>query len=49
MRISDTDHILYLLGRVGAEYNSFVVTMTTRPADISLEQVHIMLLTHENR
>ncbi|RVX10523.1 hypothetical protein CK203_016994 [Vitis vinifera] len=34
--------------RVGAEYNSFVVTMTTRPADISLEQVHIMLLTHEN-
>ncbi|KAL6322734.1 hypothetical protein AAG906_015420 [Vitis piasezkii] len=34
---------------LGAEYNSFVITVTSGHDPLSLEEIHSMLLTHENR
>ena len=47
--ITEQDRILYLLAGLRAEYNSFVITVTSRHEPLSLEEIHSMLLTHENR
>eukprot|EP00261_Vitis_vinifera_P036785 XP_019078028.1 PREDICTED: dr1-associated corepressor homolog [Vitis vinifera] len=47
--ITEQDRILYLLAGLGAEYNSFVITVTSGHEPLSLEEIHSMLLTHENR
>ena len=46
-KINNIDHILYLLGGSGSEYNPFAVTLTTR-LNINLEQVHSLFHTQEN-
>ncbi|CBI25270.3 unnamed protein product, partial [Vitis vinifera] len=47
--ITEQDRILYLLAGLGAKYNSFVITVTSGHEPLSLEEIHSMLLTHENR
>ncbi|KAL6322818.1 hypothetical protein AAG906_020818 [Vitis piasezkii] len=47
--ITKQDRILYLLAGLGAEYNSFIISVTSGHEPLSLEEIHSMLLTHENR
>ena len=47
--ITKQDRILYLLAGLRAEYNSFVISVTSGHESLSLEEIHSMLLTHENR
>ena len=46
---TEQDRILYLLAGLRAEYNSFVISVTSGHESLSLEEIHSMLLTHENR
>ncbi|XP_062112979.1 uncharacterized protein LOC133824125 [Humulus lupulus] len=48
-RVSEQDHILYLLGGLSSEYNSFVVFVTSNANSTTLEDVNSLLLSHENR
>ena len=45
--VTNRDHILQLLGGLGADYNSIVASLTTREDEVSLHSVHTILLTHE--
>lgn len=45
--IPDNDLVSYILSGLGAEFNSFVVTLTTRSDPISLSDLHGFLLAHE--
>ena len=47
--ITEQDWILYLLAGLRAKYNSFVITITSGHEPLSLEEIHSMFLTHENR
>ncbi|KAJ9682724.1 hypothetical protein PVL29_018620 [Vitis rotundifolia] len=47
--ITEQHRILYLLAGLGAEYNLFVISVTSGHEPLSLEEIHSMLLTHENR
>ncbi|XP_078160144.1 uncharacterized protein LOC144555621 [Carex rostrata] len=45
--VSEADLVRYILNGLGAEFNSFVVTITTREKSISISDLHAFLLTHE--
>ncbi|KAL5538762.1 hypothetical protein UlMin_045664 [Ulmus minor] len=47
--VSEQDQILNLLRGLGADYNAVVTAINTRDDRISLEVVHIMLLSFEHR
>lgn len=47
--MSDDDLVLYILGRLGAEFNAVVVNLTTQGEMPSLPQVQSILHTHEMR
>ncbi|KAL5571180.1 hypothetical protein UlMin_020777 [Ulmus minor] len=47
--VSEQDQILNLLRGLGANYNAVVTAINTRDDRISLEVVHIMLLSFEHR
>ena len=46
--ISEHDHVLYLLGGLVVDYNSFVVSITSRHEPLYLAEIHSMLLTYEH-
>ena len=47
--VSYKDHLLYLFGGLGREYNSFVTFITSRANNPSIEEVHSLLLISEFR
>ena len=47
--VSEKDHILQILGGLGADYNSIVASLTVREEEISLSSVHSIFLTPERR
>ncbi|KAG6504484.1 hypothetical protein ZIOFF_036817 [Zingiber officinale] len=48
-RISDDDLIFHVLGDLGPEYESLVITLTTRSDTTSFDDMVGMLLSHEYR
>lgn len=46
--IIDSDLVSYILSGLGVDYNSFIVTLTTRSDPVSLADLHGYLLSHEN-
>jgi hypothetical protein len=46
--VSDSDLIRYVLNGLGFEFNSFVVTLTTRSEHIFLEELYNFLFSHES-
>ena len=47
--VHNRDHILQLLGGLGAEYNSIVASFIAREYEVSLHTAHSILLTYEQR
>ncbi|KAL5539798.1 hypothetical protein UlMin_044292 [Ulmus minor] len=47
--VSEQDQIMNLLGALGADYNAVVTSINVRDDKISIDTVHIMLLSFENR
>ena len=47
--ISEDDQILYILSGLNADYDAFVISMTTRTKSIKIQDVCTMLLAHESR
>lgn len=47
--MSYNEHILYLLGELGWEYNHFVNSVTNRLDKLSIEEIHSLLLNYEFR
>lgn len=47
--VSDRDLVLYLLAGLGADYNSFIVSVTSKSKALSFAQVSSLLLGHESR
>ncbi|KAK8943168.1 hypothetical protein KSP39_PZI009550 [Platanthera zijinensis] len=47
-QISDSDLVMQVLAGLGPTYDSFVPSITTRLDDVSLEDLHGMLLAHES-
>ncbi|XP_073058680.1 uncharacterized protein [Primulina eburnea] len=47
--ISDDDHVLYILGGVGVEYEAVVVHITSRVDALSTADVSALLMAHEAR
>ncbi|CAA0834944.1 Unknown protein [Striga hermonthica] len=47
--VSEANHILHILGGLGAEYNAVVVAVTTRIEPYTLNEVYAMLLSLESR
>ncbi|XP_043703648.1 uncharacterized protein LOC122653773 [Telopea speciosissima] len=45
--VDDSDLILYILGGLGAGYESFATAILTRTDPISSEDLHSLLLSHE--
>lgn len=45
--VHNRDHILQLLGGLGVEYNSIMVSLTAREDEVSLHMTHSILLTYE--
>ena len=45
--IPDEDLILYILGRLGLEFEKIVVNITSRSETISLQEIHYFLQSHE--
>lgn len=45
--VHNRDHILQLLGGLGVEYNSIMVSLTAREDEVSLHTTHSILLTYE--
>ncbi|XP_047326693.1 uncharacterized protein LOC124930387 [Impatiens glandulifera] len=48
-KVTDEDLILYVLGGLGPEYESLLVTVTTRPYSITVDELSRLLFTHEIR
>ncbi|KAL3642739.1 hypothetical protein CASFOL_013554 [Castilleja foliolosa] len=50
-KVSESDHLLYILGGLGTEYNPVLVSLTSRSASqpVSLTEAHAILLSLENR
>lgn len=46
--IPDSDLITYILNGLGADYNSFIVALTTKSDPVTLSDLHGFLLSHEN-
>lgn len=46
--ITDAELIRSILGGFGAEYNSFVVALTTQSTPVTLSDLHGFLLSHES-
>lgn len=46
--VPDLDLVNYILTGLGPEFNSFVVTLTTRATPVSLTELHGFLLAYEN-
>ena len=47
--VSEQDQIMNLLGGLGADYNAVVTSINVRDDKISIDTVHSMLLSFENR
>ncbi|KAF8399498.1 hypothetical protein HHK36_015364 [Tetracentron sinense] len=47
--VSEQDQIMNLLGGLGADYNAVVTSISARDDKISIDTVHSMLLSFENR
>ena len=47
--ISDRDLVLYLLAGLGPDYNSFIVSVTSKSKAMSFSHVSSLLLAHESR
>ena len=47
--VSEKDHVMYILGGLGTDYLSFVVSITSRSQAVKLEELHSLLLAHEQR
>ena len=47
--VSRNDHLIYLFGGLGHEYNAFVTSIVNRPDKPSVEEVHSLLLSYEFR
>ncbi|KAL5570866.1 hypothetical protein UlMin_020463 [Ulmus minor] len=47
--VSEKDHVMYILGGLGSDYLSFVVSITSRSHPVKLEELHSLLLAHEQR
>ena len=47
--ISPQDQVLYVLGGLGADYNSLVTSVTTRGDFPSIDELYSQLMTFENR
>lgn len=45
--VTYNDHLLYLLGGLGREYNPFVTSVTNRPDKPPLEEIHSLVLSYE--
>ena len=45
--VNDKDHILQLLGDLGADYKSIVASITARENEVFLNSIHSFLLTYE--
>lgn len=45
--IFECDHILYVLGVLDSNYNSFVSSITMRYGDVSFNEFHSLLLIYE--
>ena len=48
-KVSDRDLVLYLLAGLGADFNSFIVSVTSKSKALSFGQVSSLLLAHESR
>ncbi|KAK6164426.1 hypothetical protein DH2020_001290 [Rehmannia glutinosa] len=48
-KIEEPEQIMYILSGLGSEYNSVLVTLTSRLAHFTLSDAHSMLLSFENR
>lgn len=46
--MTNSDLSRYILNGLGPEYNSFVITITTRAEPLAIADLHSFLLTHEN-
>ena len=47
--VSERDHILQLLRRLGLEYNPIVASLTAKEDDLPVQSVQSILLMHEQR
>ena len=47
--VSDPDQTMNLLAGLGSDYNAVVTSISTRDTQLSLDDVHSLLLTFENR
>ncbi|KAL5580162.1 hypothetical protein UlMin_012604 [Ulmus minor] len=47
--VSDPDQIMNLLAGLGSDYNVVVTSISTKDTQLSLDNVHSLLLTYENR
>ena len=47
--IFEQDHVVFLLGGLAADYNSFVVSITSKHEPLHSEEIHSMLLSYEHR
>ena len=47
--VTKEDQILYILGGLGHEYNSFVVSITSRTNTPNLDDINSLLLANESR
>lgn len=45
--VTDSELVRHILSGLGADFNSFVVAVTTRATPLSLDDLHGFLLTHE--
>lgn len=48
-RVSDDNHILHILTGLGQEYNSVMVSLTSRVEPCTLREVKALLLSYESR
>ena len=47
--VYEKDHVMYILGGLGTNYLSFVVSITSRTQPIRLEELHSLFLAHEQQ
>ena len=45
--ISEKDHVMYILGGLGTDYLSFVVSITSHSQPVKMEELHSLFLAHE--
>lgn len=47
--VKDDDLILYILSGLGPHYDALVVSVTSKVEDISIDDLHGLILSHETR